>query len=86
VRAYIDRLGPEHRRLFDRLQDLILAVVPDAQVVISYQIPLYKVGKLHVGLSARRAGGVTLTTNSRPPRVKRRYRAPDEQGETKSAR
>ncbi|MDY7103394.1 MAG: DUF1801 domain-containing protein [Actinomycetota bacterium] len=64
VRAYIDALGPEHRELFDRLHTLVLDEVPDARVVISYKIPLYKVGKRHVGLNAGRKDGVTLTTTS----------------------
>jgi uncharacterized protein YdhG (YjbR/CyaY superfamily) len=64
VRAYVDALDLSHRRLFDRLQDLVLSVVPDAEIVISYQIPLYRVGSRHVGLNAGRADGVTLTTTS----------------------
>ena len=64
VQEYVDALGPEHRRLFDRLHALILDVGPHAEVVIAYQIPLYRVGKLHVGLNARRPDGVTLTTTS----------------------
>jgi uncharacterized protein YdhG (YjbR/CyaY superfamily) len=64
VREYIDALDAAHRRLFDRLHDLIVDELPDAQVVISYQIPLYRVGRRHVGLNARRPDGVTLTTTS----------------------
>ena len=64
VRDYIDALDPPHRRLFDRLHDLILSVVPDAEIVISYRIPLYRLGRRHVGLNAGRADGVTLTTTS----------------------
>jgi uncharacterized protein YdhG (YjbR/CyaY superfamily) len=52
VRAYIEAIAPEHRPLFDRLHRLILQAHPDAEVVISYQIPTYKVGKrrLFVGV------------------------------------
>jgi uncharacterized protein YdhG (YjbR/CyaY superfamily) len=51
VQAYIDGIAPEHRPLFDRLHRLILAAHPDATVVLSYQIPTYKVGgrRLYVG-------------------------------------
>lgn len=51
VRDYIDAIPPEHRPLFDRLHQLILAVYPDAAVVLSYKMPTYKVGsgRLHVG-------------------------------------
>jgi len=51
VRAYIDGIAPANRPLFDRLHGLILAAYPDAAVVLSYQIPAYKVGRrrLYVG-------------------------------------
>lgn len=45
VRDYIDAIPKEHRHLFDRLHRLILEVHPDAAVVLSYQIPTYKVGR-----------------------------------------
>jgi uncharacterized protein YdhG (YjbR/CyaY superfamily) len=64
VQAYIDALDPAHRGLFDRLQRLIVEEIPDADVVISYQIPLYRRGRRHVGLNARRPDGVTLTATS----------------------
>ena len=52
VRAYIEGIAPEHRRLFDRLHGLILAEHPDADVVLSYRIPTYKVGRrrLYLGV------------------------------------
>ena len=48
---YIDAIPPEHRPLFDRLHRLILGEHPDAAVVLSYQMPTYKVGsrRLYVG-------------------------------------
>ena len=51
VRTYIDGMAPENRLLFDRLHGLILTAYPDATVVLSYQMPAYKVGRrrLHVG-------------------------------------
>lgn len=64
VQQYIDALGASHRQLFDRLHHLIMDELPDAEVVISYRIPLYKVGRRHVGLNAGRPGGITLTTTS----------------------
>ena len=45
VRAYIDGIDPAHRPLFDRVHRLILAAHPDAAVVLSYQMPTYKVGR-----------------------------------------
>jgi uncharacterized protein YdhG (YjbR/CyaY superfamily) len=45
VRDYIEAIPPEHRPLFDRLHRLVLETHPDATVVLSYQIPTYKVGR-----------------------------------------
>lgn len=52
VQRYIDAIPPEQRPLFDRLQSLILELYPDAEVVISYQIPTYKArgGRVSLGL------------------------------------
>jgi uncharacterized protein YdhG (YjbR/CyaY superfamily) len=51
VQGYIEAIAPEYRPLFDRLHRLILEVHSDAAVVLSYQIPTYKVGgrRLYVG-------------------------------------
>jgi hypothetical protein len=51
VRSYIDAIDPAHRPLFDRIHRLILAAHPEAAVVLSYEIPTYKVGRrrLYVG-------------------------------------
>lgn len=52
VRDYVDAIAPERRPLFDRIHRLILEVHPDAEVVLSYQIPTYVVGRhrLYVGV------------------------------------
>jgi uncharacterized protein YdhG (YjbR/CyaY superfamily) len=52
VRDYIDAIAPQHRPLFDRLHRLVLEAHPDAAVVLSYQMPTYKVGgrRLFVGV------------------------------------
>jgi hypothetical protein len=59
VRRYVESAPPEHRALFDRVHALILEVHPGADVVISYQMPTYRVGRrrLHV---ATWAHGVSL--------------------------
>jgi uncharacterized protein YdhG (YjbR/CyaY superfamily) len=51
ARDYIDRIAPGNRPLFDRIHRLILEEHPGAAVVISYQMPTYKVGRrrLYVG-------------------------------------
>lgn len=56
VQAYIDRIAPDHRPLFDRLHRLILGVQPDATVVLSYKIPTYEVGKRGLYVGARKRG------------------------------
>ena len=52
VRDYIEAIAPEHRPLFDRLHRLVLEAHPNASVVLSYQIPTYKVvrRRLFVGV------------------------------------
>jgi hypothetical protein len=52
VQAYLDGIDPGHLPLFDRMDRLILTAYPEADVVISYRIPTYKVGRrrLHVGV------------------------------------
>jgi hypothetical protein len=56
VRDYIDAIAPEHRPLFDRLHRLVLEARPDATVVLSYQIPTYKVGGRRLFLGAWKHG------------------------------
>ena len=52
VREYIDGIDARHRPLFDRVHELILAAYPEAAVVISYQLPAYRVGRrrLYLGV------------------------------------
>jgi uncharacterized protein YdhG (YjbR/CyaY superfamily) len=52
VTDYIDALAPEQRSLFDRVHQLILAARPDAEVVLSYNMPTYKAAghRLFVGV------------------------------------
>ena len=45
VRDYVAAIPPEHRALFDRLDRIILEAHPEATVVLSYQMPTYKVGQ-----------------------------------------
>jgi uncharacterized protein YdhG (YjbR/CyaY superfamily) len=56
VRDYIEAIAPEHRPLFDRLHRLILEAHPDAAVVLSYQIPTYKVGRRRLFVGVWRHG------------------------------
>jgi uncharacterized protein YdhG (YjbR/CyaY superfamily) len=56
VRKYIDAIAPEQRPLFDRLHRLVLETHPDAEVVLSYQIPTYKVGRRRLFLGVWKHG------------------------------
>jgi uncharacterized protein YdhG (YjbR/CyaY superfamily) len=61
VQRYVDAIPAEQRPLFERLQALILELYPDAEVVLSYQIPTYKAkgGRVSLGLWKE---GVSLYT------------------------
>ena len=59
VQRYIDAIPERQRPLFDRLQSLILELYPNAEIVISYQIPTYRVGRRRVFLGLWK-GGVSL--------------------------
>ena len=56
VKTYIDAIPREQRPLFDRIHRLILATRPDAEVVISYKIPTYKVGRRRLFVAAWKHG------------------------------
>ena len=56
VQQYIDAIPAAHRPLFDRVHGLILEVQPDAQVMMSYGIPTYKVGKARLYLGEWKHG------------------------------
>jgi uncharacterized protein YdhG (YjbR/CyaY superfamily) len=45
VRDYIDGIAAENRGLFDRIHGLALTAYPDADIVLSYGMPTYKVGR-----------------------------------------
>jgi len=75
VQQYIDAIPERQRPLFDRLQSLILELYPDAEIVISYDIPTYRVGRRRVYLGLWK-GGVSLhavaveTFKQRHPSIK----------------
>jgi hypothetical protein len=56
VRGYIDAIPAEHRPLFDRIHQLILAAHPGAAVVLSYEMPAYQVGGCHLCIGAWKHG------------------------------
>ncbi len=52
AREFIDAIAADRRPLFDRIHRLIFEAHPDAEVVLSYKMPTYKVGpySLYVGV------------------------------------
>ncbi len=50
--AYIEAIGPDRRPLFDRVHAIVLSEHPDAEVMLSYGMPAYRVGarRLNVGV------------------------------------
>lgn len=56
VRDYIAAIPGGHRGLFDRLQRLVLEAHPEADVVLSYGIPTYKVGRRRLFIGAWKHG------------------------------
>jgi uncharacterized protein YdhG (YjbR/CyaY superfamily) len=56
VREYIKAIPKEHRPLFDRLQRLVLEVHPEAEVILSYKMPTYKVGERRLYIGAWKHG------------------------------
>ncbi|HEY6275977.1 MAG TPA: DUF1801 domain-containing protein [Streptosporangiaceae bacterium] len=68
VRSYLDEIPSEYRPVFDRLHRLIIGTWPDAEVVLSYGMPTYRIGRrrlnvavwehgLSLYVSPRRDGG-----------------------------
>jgi len=51
VREYVEAIPPDHRALFDRIFNLVIADHPDAEIGIAYGMPVFKVGRrrLYVG-------------------------------------
>jgi hypothetical protein len=56
VRGYVDAIPTDHRPLFDRISGLIAQAAPDAEVVLSYGIPTYRVGKRRLFVGVWRHG------------------------------
>ena len=52
VRRYRDEMDSQYRPVFDRLHRLITGVCPDADLVLSYGMPTYRIGRrrLNVGV------------------------------------
>ena len=56
VRRYRDEMDSELRLVFDRLHRLIVAACPDAEVVLSYGMPTYRIGRRRLNIGAWKHG------------------------------
>src|SRR5580698_11087382 len=56
VRRYRDQMDGGRRLLFDRLHRLIMATCPDAEVVWSYGMPTYRLGRRRLNVAAWKHG------------------------------
>lgn len=63
VQRFIDAVPEDRRSQFDLLHALILELYPEAEVVISYQVPTYKAKSGWVALGYWK-GGVSVYTNN----------------------
>jgi len=52
VRRYLDEMDGEFRPVFDRLHRLMAEACPDAELVVSYGMPTFRIGRrrLNVGV------------------------------------
>jgi len=56
VRGYRDEMDGGNRPVFDRLHRLILAMCPDAELVLSYGMPTYRVGRRRLNIGVWKHG------------------------------
>jgi Domain of unknown function (DU1801) len=52
ARRYLDEMDGEYRTMFDRLHRLMVTACPDAELVLSYGMPTFRIGRrrLNVGV------------------------------------
>ena len=56
VRRYRDEIASEYRPMFDRLHRLIVGTCPDAEVVLSYGMPTYRIGRRRLNVAVWQHG------------------------------
>jgi Domain of unknown function (DU1801) len=56
VRRYRDQMDSTLRPLFDRLHELIVGACPDAEVVLSYGMPTYRIGRRRLNIGVWKHG------------------------------
>jgi hypothetical protein len=52
VRRYLDEMDSEYRPVFDRLHRLMVATCPDAELVLSYGMPTFRIGRRRLNVGA----------------------------------
>lgn len=53
---YREEMDREYRPVFDRLHRLIVAMCPDAEVMLSYGMPAYRIGRRRLNIGVWRHG------------------------------
>lgn len=56
VRRYREEMASENRPVFDRVHQLIMATCPDAEVMLSYGMPTYRIGRRRLNIGAWKHG------------------------------
>ena len=56
VRHYLDEMDSEYRSVFERLHRLMVATCPDAELVLSYGMPTFRIGRRRLNVGAWQHG------------------------------
>jgi uncharacterized protein YdhG (YjbR/CyaY superfamily) len=56
VQRYLDGVDSEYRAVFDRLQGLIVGMCPEAELVLSYGMPTYRIGRRRLNIGVWKHG------------------------------
>jgi hypothetical protein len=56
VRRYRGEMDSEYQPVFDRLHQLIMALCPDAEVVLAYGMPTYRIGRRRLNIGVWKHG------------------------------
>jgi hypothetical protein len=65
VRRYRDEMDGTCRPVFDRLHQLIMLTCPDAEVLLSYGMPTYRIGRRRLNIGVRKHGLSVYVSPSR---------------------
>lgn len=65
VRRYRDEIASAYQAVFDRLHRLIVGTCPDAEVVLSYGMPTYRIGRRRLNVGVWKQGVSLYVSPSR---------------------